>query len=392
MKRRISLILSFTCAIISFASDFDEVLNTVVKNNLTQRYSTLSDEAKIEGLKGENQLEAPELGFDHVWGAGSVGNKLSLSLSQSFDWPGVYAARRKAIETSSTAMQYLREATLLDTRMEARLLLIDLIYTKQRINIVSDMADGMATLADNYKKAMEDGSETRLDYNKAVIEKISVDKELETLRVEYEGQVASLEVMNGGKDVAALLDKLGTDYPELPMSAFVPDINMLRERDPEYAAAMASVDAAASVVRVERLSRYPGFSLGYNYEYEMGDIFNGFSFSVTLPFLSRKHKVKAATFEMEAAKVDAEMKLTARSSEFNSLYRQAQVLRRFLDRYEEVVKDDSNLKLLRKALDGGQINFLTYLQEVNFFLSAHKDYLDTLYQYHQTLGRLSRYN
>ena len=73
-------------------------------------------------------------------------------------------------------------------------------------------------------------------------------------------------------------------------------------------------------------------------------------------------------------------------------YEKALRYRELLDQYEGVMNDDSNFELLRKAFDGGQINFLTYMQELNFFLGARRDFLETQYNYYQTVARLQRYN
>ncbi|MDE6116571.1 MAG: TolC family protein, partial [Duncaniella sp.] len=112
---------------------------------------------------------------------------------------------------------------------------------------------------------------------------------------------------------------------------------------------------------------------------------------MSLPFLYGKNKVKAARFETEALALDAEMRLTQRMGELTGLYKQAVVLGDFVDKYEKVIRDESNLQLLKKAFDGGQISFLTYLQEVHYFYLANNDYLDTRHQYQQALAKLSRY-
>lgn len=373
------------------ADNFSEVMNTIVANNLAGKYNLASDAAKVEEMKGENTLEAPEVEFEHVWGAEGIGNKWSLSVSQSFDWPGVYAARREAIRTSQTAMQYLRESALMDVRMEVRLALIDVIYTRQKINAMTGLSESMESLVETYRTAMEKGEQTRLDYNKAVIEKIDVDRELKSLEGEYGVLLSSLETLNGGNSVDELVARLGDKYPDWTLSDLVPNPELIKERDPQYAASMAALEANRSQAKVEKLSLYPGFSVGYVHEWEQGEKYNGFSVGMSLPFLYGKHKVKAAKFEAEALEVEAEMQLTQRMGELAGVYRQASTLAGFVERYEKVIHDESNLRLLKKALDGGQISVLTYLQEVHYFHSAHNDYLDTLYQYQQALAKLSRY-
>ena len=87
-----------------------------------------------------------------------------------------------------------------------------------------------------------------------------------------------------------------------------------------------------------------------------------------------------------------EMELIRLSAAMSGDYDKALQLRELLDQYEGIMNDDSDFVLLKKAFDGGQINFLTYMQELNFFLGARRDFLETLYNYHQTVARLQRYN
>lgn len=387
------LVLSLVLSVLSVsASDFDRILETVVSNNLSLKYAESENEAAIAAMKAENTLEAPEIGFESLWGAKGIGDKRNFSISQGFDWPGVYAARRDAIRKSQSAMQFLRESSQLETRQEVRLLLIDIIYTKQRIASTEKICEGLASMMTAFKKAMEEGNETRLDYNKAVIEKIAAERELKTLKGEYASLLASLQVLNGGHDVADLAMALGETYPEADLASLRPDLENLRTKDPVIAAVKAQTEAEKSLVRMEKRSLLPGFSLSYNHEWEMGDRFNGFSISMSLPFLTGKKNVKAALLRSQTAEMQQEMELIRLSAAMSGDYEKALQLRELLDQYEGVMNDDSDFVLLKKAFDGGQINFLTYMQELNFFLGARRDFLETLYNYHQTVARLQRYN
>ena len=90
------------------ATSFDEALQEVMSNNLTARIESSRGQAQIENILGENTLEAPEVEFVHMFGTtADTNDKWTLSVSQSFDWPGVYAARREAARTARTASQYL---------------------------------------------------------------------------------------------------------------------------------------------------------------------------------------------------------------------------------------------------------------------------------------------
>lgn len=392
MKFSISLMALALSVCSASASDFDKVLNTVVSNNMALKYADAENQAAIASLKSENTLDAPEIGFESLWGAKGIGDKRNFSISQGFDWPGVYAARREAIRKSQTAMQYLQESAMIEARQDVRLLLIDIIYTKQRIAATEKICDGLASLQKTFKKAVDEGNETKLDYNKSVIEKIAAERELKTLRGEYAAMLASLRALNGGKEVEDLVASVGDVYPEVNLASLRPDVENLRAKDPAIAAMKADAEVQKSLLKVEKRSLLPGFTLGYSHEWEMGDRFNGFSVAVSLPFITGNKKVKAARLQAGAAEMQQEIELIRLSAAMSGDYEKALQYRELLDQYEDVMNDNSDFELLKKAFDGGQINFLTYMQELNYFLAARRDFLETLYNYNCAVARLQRYN
>jgi len=392
MKFSISLMaLALTVCSVS-ASDFDKVLNTVVSNNMALKYADAENQAAIASLKSENTLDAPEIGFKSLWGAKGIGDKRNFSISQGFDWPGVYTARREAIRKSQAAMQYLQESAMIEARQEVRLLLIDIIYAKQRIAATEKICDGLSSLQKTFRKAVDEGNETKLDYNKSVIEKIAAERELKTLRGEYAAMLASLRAMNGGKDVEDLVASVGNVYPEVDLASLRPDVENIRAKDPAIAAMKADAEVQKSLLKVEKRSLLPGFTLGYSHEWEMGDRFNGFSVAVSLPFITGNKKVKASRLQVRASEMQQEMELIRLSAAMSGDYEKALLYRELLDQYEDIMNDNSDFELLKKAFDGGQINFLTYMQELNYFLAARRDFLETLYNYNCALARLQRYN
>lgn len=391
MLRKLSILLLCFSPSISFASDFDDVLSTIVSNNLSLKNAVAVDEASIAEMKAENTLEAPEFSYENLFGAKGIGDKRNFSLSQSFDWPGVYAARSQAVKKSESAMQYLRESGVLDLRRDVRVALIDMINIRQQIATTSKICDGLAVMSEYYKKASEEGNETRLDYNKAVVEHINAVRELKTLKADSSVIAATLRDLNGGKEVKELIARVGLNYPHADLYSLIPERESIRMKDPSVAASRASIEAQKALVKVEKRSLLPGFSVAYLHEWEMGDNFNGFSVSITLPFLTGRSKVKAASMRLASQNLDEEMAVIKIYSEMQADYETAVELRELLREYRGVMSDDSTFELLRKALDVGQINFLTYMQELNYFLAARRDFLEAHYRYHLAIARLQRY-
>ena len=72
-------------------------------------------------------------------------------------------------------------------------------------------------------------------------------------------------------------------------------------------------------------------------------------------------------------------------------YAKAVSLKSQLVQYGDVIGDESNFTMLRKALDGGQMSLLDYLLELRYFLEAKTKYLEIEYSYHSVMASLLRY-
>ncbi len=393
MKRTfITFALLVTSCFWVIASDFDRALNILVNNNLEAKINSRRGEAEIETLKSENILEGPEAEFSRVWGTNEeVGNKMAISVSQGFDWPGLYAARRKAIRTAESALEFLRQSTMLETRRDARMLLIDYVHNAQLLELQKRYAARLDSMESYYKKASEEGLETKLDYNKTVIERIGVHRDLHQLERDRKALILKIQAFNGGNSPSEILSMIGTDYPEVNKSRLISSIELIEERDPGIAAARLQETAARQNMKIEKMSGLPGFSVGYEHETELGGGFNGFSVGIKLPTWSRKHSRKAALIEAELASGDLAIALKQRKADFESDISQLDYYELSISEYAPIVKDDSSLKLLHKALEAQQITLLNYMDESNYFLQAHRDYLDLVYEYHLTIARLSYY-
>ncbi|MCM1521390.1 MAG: TolC family protein [Muribaculaceae bacterium] len=372
---------------------FDKALSTLLNSNQTMKSARLRSAASLLDVKAENQLDGPEVEFSRVWGSNrAAGNKWELSVSQSFDWPGVYAARREAFIRAETASQFITESEMIETRAEARQLLLDAIHLEQVLEMQTTLAHRVDSLEQYFRLAAEEGIETRLDYNKTVIERISVHRELHTLQSQWGELMSSIEAFGGGLDAEALVRTLGGEYPPVATIPMAPTREMLKQRDPAYAAAVAQSEAARSMMKVENRLRLPGFSVGYVHETELGARFDGFSIGVALPSWGRNHKSKAALLEAEASLMDAEIELVKTHASMNGDVRRLAALKEVIDEYEPVVGSNDQGALLKSALDAGLITYLTYIEESNYLIAARRDYLDTLWEYHSIVGRLARYD
>ncbi|MDE6556940.1 MAG: TolC family protein [Duncaniella sp.] len=394
MKRISSIVLSAAFVIQgASATDLNGIIDRVVALNPSDAISAMNDKAEILNQRADNRLDAPEVEFTRFWGTNSeVGNKWELSVTQSFDWPGVYAARRRAIAANEIALQRNREAAMRELRAEVRSLLVDIVNNHKNILLETQLAERMDSLEHRYRLASDAGDETVLDYNKTIIERIAIHRALHTLEAERATLMSSLTSLAGGAEAKELLKDFDYEYQEVDLATIPVEREAVAMLDPQVAALQLRIEALKATESVERRSLLPGFTVGYAHETELGGGFNGFTIGMTLPFLYGNKRIKSSKVEAEALRLEATTAVTKRVATINGDLKRLEALKVILDEYAPVVGTDSNIRLLKKALDARQITFLTYIEELNYFIAAQRDYLDTLYQYNQVLASLNYYN
>ena len=106
---------------------------------------------------------------------------------------------------------------------------------------------------------------------------------------------------------------------------------------------------------------------------------------------SQRHKTAAIKASQAAIALQSNEFEIGRLAQLNVQRENAISLYQEIEAYRPTLENQDNITLLKKALDGGQINLITYIQEVNFFLEAQQNYLDIEYRYHKALANLNRY-
>ncbi len=370
------------------AMTFNEILHHIASNNPSLAVSEAEGNAELIAMKSENNLPNPEIEFDHKWG--KEGSKWGIGVSQGFEWPGVYSSRKEAIENTSIALEWVNKVNYLDKLVEIKLLLIDIINVRKQLALVQQLDQQTDSLIAKYEKSKLEGEATILDLNKLNIEKISLSRQINSLNNQYLTLESNLIKENGGKDVSSILTSL-MDYPDEVILSEEKYEQLLMEHDPQIKQYSHMAKAQEQNAKSAQLNKFPGFSLGYKLENELGTYFNGFSIGVTIPLFSQKHKVEAITATQKAINLQNNAFEIERLSQLKVQRANAINLYQEMLEYKPVLENHNNINLLKKALDGGQINLITYIQEVNFFLEAQQNFIDVEYRYYQALASLNRY-
>lgn len=381
-KAIIYSVLSLAC-LGAAAQSFDPIVAEVLANNPSLLAEKAAQRAEALVRVAENRLAPTEIGFGYKWQSVRGGEtKMDIEVSQAFDWPGAYGARRKAAVRAEAARAASLAATERSLRIDASMLLCKIVDANLRSDMLRTIVNNLDSLHGSMHAMLAQRQITELDHRKVALEEVCMKQQLADAENSRVALLAELAALNGGTLPAGAADLC--EYPaaellapERYLDVFVPEIAA-----PDMEAETITLDA-----RAERMSLYPGFSLGYGFEREGPAYFHGFTLGITLPSYSAKPRAEAAQWQARALRLRARQAESDRRASISSDHAEAMRLQKLLDDYTYAFGKDYP-ELLKRSLLGGQLSYIDYFSELNFYLSARLDYLTQLLSYHSLLTRL----
>lgn len=241
----------------------------------------------------------------------------------------------------------------------------------------------------HYRQAYDNGEATIIDVNKARIEAIRAmmeDKQNEDLIAAYEEEI---KAMAPGIDLTAGLTALeeyaapGLDSLDSYLAAY--------DNSPERALAIHETELQKASAKLASASLWPGIKIGYMHEFEENTHFNGFSIGLSLPSWNVKATRRASEARALEASFAAEALRTEAMQQLRSEYIRARSFKEQIAAFAPAVEGVNNIALLRRALDGGELSLLEYLQESAYFIQAMREFIRLNHDYALSLAILSRY-
>lgn len=350
-------------------------------------------------LNAEVAPSDPEVDFEYLWpSSAGEANRWSAGISQELPDFRKMSATRRVIRAIDSLDIIQRRAAAAEATYEAEQRLINLIGARRELMMLQEIHENFDSLTVSYTRAWEKGEVTILDLNKIKIEHARASAADRDAQGKVAALTAEIVALSGGDISADELVSL-VDYPmyHLPESGHGcrPEDGMMEKvvRDsPQFKVLAAQEKVAAEKSGLASKERFPKLTLGYVHAYEDGNHFNGLSAGLTLPVFSRKSSKLAAEAEEYAVKSGNMMKTQEMIATANADCARAHTLQRQLAMLGPAVENTNNIRLLKMALEGGEISLLEYLQETSYFVDAAREYNAARLEYALILASLARWS
>ena len=391
-KTIITTIMAAMFSVPAFADCIEEIVSLVRTNNLDIKAIEAETDAADRDIRSTNNLKDTSFDFEYLFGNSAVGDKWGIGVAQEIDWPGLYSSRGKANASRISALNYLGEWKCLTILVEAKRICLEIIDINKQICLNNRIVADMSQIKDAYDKGFDHGEISVLDVNKLKIEMLNTNRRTKELAVKRRQLTERLKALNGNNELpSGIVDNL-TEYPAVHLSGRSVYEERMMQHDPERMYYSMLDEAEERQVSVTKMQQLPSFSVGYKYAYELGDKFNGFTVGVSLPLFSSRNKVASAKARKISAQFARQSDEVAKTSQMMVWYDEATELKGQIDEYKAVLGDKTNVKLLRKALDAGQISLLDYLMEMRYFIDAHNQLLELELRYNNLIVDIDKYS
>lgn len=384
MKKIILAAMAFTAVVSAKAQDINSVLKSVEQNNMELKALLKGNEAADIENKSQNTLEDLSIEYSPFFQSETSGIASSeLVITQGFDFPTLYGARKKAGQLLRNVLDMQYQTARRDILVNAKKLCLDIInYNKQK-QLLQERRKNADELLAMFELKFKNGDATSLELNKIKLDRMNLETELVQADTKHANAMQQLQALNGGLPIEVNM----TEYPQAPADDEVTMYEKAVATDWTVRTAQASVLAAEQDVKVNKQSWIPKFEIGYRRNTEGDNASNGFLIGGSIPLFSSKNKVKIAKArQTEAVMQHANARINAENSA-RTMINQMKQLKASADAYDVPLMRQT-LKLLRTAVENGEISVTEYYVEADNIYKNMITYMDIERQYQDALTEI----
>lgn len=364
----------FSLAINAQNNDVTRVLMEVEQNNNELKAFASMMESKQLEYKATNNLSNPQVDAYYLpYGNHSTGDYTEIQITQLFEFPSVYAARKNLIDEQLKDLETAYVSKKQDVLLTAKKYCLELIVLNKRLAIEQTRVEQAKQVFEQVKVLYEKEQVGILTFNKAKIAWLQEQFSIQKIELQRQSALAELRNINGGNDVEVasveIMDYVALlDVDSLWQEKFV--------RDPYLISLQQKEAIALQEIKLTKNKSLPNLSAGFNQQGYAGEYYSGFYGGISIPLFGNKNKVKAAkaNFQFQQSYTSV-LSLDAKVA-FEKQYNEYTLLREKYVEYNQTLGGLNSDALLLEAYELGEISFMEYYIELQFYRQATDAMLD----------------
>jgi outer membrane protein, heavy metal efflux system len=394
MKLKMKTIVIITIQLLIISAGYpqntiENILNEIEKNHTGLKAFQAELDAHMLGNKTGIYLQNPE--FEYAWFAGSpsnIGSKTNISFRQHFDFPSAYRHRINLSNARNQQLVHEYEEQKFEILLQARLLCLELVFTNAMANEYQVRLEHAKQIANAYDRMLQEGHTTIIEYNKARLNLLNLQKEVESNSITRKNLVNKLTAMNGGVEITLTTD----EFPSLLLPTnFDQWYEQKQQQNPVLQWMKQQIEIGEKQLQLQRAENLPSFNTGYVSETLTHEQFRGFAVGLTIPLFESRNTIKYARANILARQSMEQNSIIQNFQHTRSSYERALSLSESFDEYRSIAETLDNTELLSIAHNQGQLSLTAYIQELYFIYQSIDRMLKMELELHQEIAVLFKY-
>lgn len=380
----ILILLNISHRVLAQNNELDKVLNEIRVNNIELKTLEAYSKSERLNIKTFNNLSDPEVsGFYLPLGNHPPGDYTEYQITQSFEFPTVYSARKKLINQQESQLYRQFEKTKQEVLLKAKNHCLDLIYLNKKLQLEQERIDQAKKVFDMIQVLFNTGEASLQELNQAKIGWFQNQFDSEKTTQEQKTVLIALQQLNGG--ISVTFNQ--SDFPQpLELESFDSIWAEKVLKDPKLKELEEEKLVSYQAISVSKQMGMPDLMVGYNYQGVPGFDYHGIYGGLSIPLWSNRNKVKVAQAQYESLKLNLDEKTSLYKSEQQIKYSNFQF---YLKKYREYENTLDGLSHdLLDAYTKGEITYIQYYMELHFYKQAFDTFLEVEHDLHKLKAEL----
>lgn len=365
--------------------NLEPLIQQIEENNQELKNWQLLMKAKQHEFKSDNALPDLDLvGFYLPLGLHNTTDYHEYQISQTFDFPTVYSARKRlnAQKTQYLGLEFeLKRQAILS---EAISNYLRLIYLNQQLIEEQKRASFSQRAFDLYlNNKPADGKNTQ-ELSKSRMLLAKNRHWIRLVEQERDELILTLQKQNGGKSIQLSSEQYPFQLTSISKDSLWEDIQV---KDPNIAIETQKEELSKLELKALKSTTFPDVTIGYNYQGIADMNYHGVYAGLRIPLSGKHQKYKAAELTLNSES-NREILLEDLRRSFDAQYKHYQESFIEYQEFKILVDGLNNSEELFLAFQAGNLSITDFWDELNFYVDSELSLLsmlNNLYQKHLEL-------
>lgn len=371
------------------SASIEGILTEIEQNNRELQAMHSYMEGKRLELKSGNNLPDPQLGVYYLpFGEHPTGDYSEFQISQSFEFPTVYGARSSLIDQQKVQLELGYKAKRQEILFAAQKYCQEMIYLSKRQAIEQLRVEQAKTVFDQAQELFSKEQVGILELNKSKVAWLQEQFKVQQIKSDQRNLLLLLKNLNGGKELA--FDQ-AVYFTVLKLESKESLWQTKLTTDPSLTQLKQQETIAAQQLKLSKNKSLPNLTAGYNSQGVSGERFSGVYGGLSIPLWSNRNKVKAAQSNLEFQASYADSRTMEQYTLFEKQFNDYQILLAKFNDYQTTLGGLNSDELLLQAYQLGEISFMEYYIELQFYRQAYDAMLQMENQLYQLQAALLKH-